>query len=450
MMSPVMSTEERLRAAARAAADTVAPGSAPPLRLPDGPAVAPGRGRRNDRRRWLQAMTPLAAAAAVAAVVIASLTLTRGVHTSSGGAQSPARPVALHGAPRYYAALANTASPSQAVIGDTATGAVIATVKPPKPYGTFDFVSGAADDRTFVLAAQRWWPITSGPRGLAAQNRDNAASVVYFRLRFDPATGAARLTRLYRLPLLESTEVAGIGLSPDGTRLALALRSLTVGRSRPGSNGPGSPGEPGGHGPGIQVWTLATGASRGWVWPGASWVGNVKPLGQPLSWTADGRMLAFQGWHGNDAQVRLLDTAAPGTDLRSGRLIARFSDSGPLALGGTNSLITPDGNALVAATARYQQHPVRSELQISEFRTSTGTMFRSLARWRLSSHGVSWQDVLWTNSSGSTLIVVTPPGTGRGTGSLNRAVGPLTGILTSGGQFTPLPGLSIRSSDIAW
>ncbi len=41
MISPVISTEERLRAAARAAADTVAPGSAPPLRLPAGPEGRP-------------------------------------------------------------------------------------------------------------------------------------------------------------------------------------------------------------------------------------------------------------------------------------------------------------------------------------------------------------------------------------------------------------------------
>ncbi len=165
MTSPVMSTEERLRAAARAAADTVAPGSAPPLRLPDDPAASPQRGSWPGRRHWVRALTPLAAAAAVAAAVIASLTLTRGVPAPRGGGQSPARPVALHGVPRYYVTLTSTAMPSQAVIGDTATGAVVTTVKPPRPYRTFDFVSGAAGDRTFVLAAQRWWPIASGAAG---------------------------------------------------------------------------------------------------------------------------------------------------------------------------------------------------------------------------------------------------------------------------------------------
>ena len=91
------STEERLRAATRAAADTVPPGSAPPLRLP---GAQPGRARWDQRHRWIRAMVPLAAAAAVAAVVIASLALTGGVPTSSpGGSASPAKTVALHGVP---------------------------------------------------------------------------------------------------------------------------------------------------------------------------------------------------------------------------------------------------------------------------------------------------------------------------------------------------------------
>jgi hypothetical protein len=435
----MMSTEERLRAATRAAADTVPPGNAPPLRLPPEPAGHLGRGRR---RRWLGAMTPLAAAAAVAAVVIASPTLTPDAHRPPGGTD-PARSGALSSVPPYYVALTSQAAPARVVIRATATGAVVATVKPPKPYGTFTFVTGAADDRTFVLAAQRWWPIASGTRGLAAEKRDNTTAVVFFRLRFDPATGSAGLIRLSRLPAPQSTQLGGIGLSPDGTRLALDLDVVTT---------PGGSGQPALRGPGIQVVTLATGSLREWAWPGAGWVGNTKPLGQPLSWTADGRTLAFQEWKGNNAQIRLLDTTAPSSDLRSSRLVRKFPDGyGVTTLGlVSNSLITPDGTTLVTANARYQRHPVRSGLQISEFDARTGAVTHALARWRLSSRGQSWQDVLWTSSSGRTLIVTTPPGTGPGTASLDRPLGPVTGILTRDGQFTPLPGLSTRSTNIAW
>jgi hypothetical protein len=435
MISPVMSTEERLRAATRAAADTVAPDSAPPLRLPDG---QPGRARWN-QRRWLRAMVPLAAAAAVAAVVIASLTLTRGMPAPLGSAQSPAGPVALHGIPRYYLALTSTAPPSQAVIRDTATGKIVTIVKPPRPYGTFDFVSGAADDRTFVLAAQRWWPIASGTRGVTAQQRNDTTSVVYFRLRFDPATGQARLTQLQRLPLLGSTEMAGIGLSPDGTRLALILRSLTVGRTRPGRNGPGSPGEPGGHGPGIQVYTLATGASRGWVWPGTAgtWVGNAKPDGQPLSWTADGRILAFQLWteSGGVTQVRLLDTTAPGDSLRAGRAAVSFVGHGQVKTGPIgNSIITPDGTKIVTVASRTRG----GRSGVMEFSVRTGQPVIPPPAGSITSLG-PW-DVLWSDSSGRTLIVEAQSG---------PSGAPLAGVLR-GGRFTPLPGVPADATNLAW
>ena len=442
MMSPAMSTEERLRAAARAAAATVPPGSAPPLRLPGDPAAGrqPGSGLR--RRRWLRTLTPLAAAAAVAAVVIGSLTLTSGQRTPPGGAGRPARSAALSSVPPYYVALTSAATPAQAVIRATATGAVVATVRPPKPYGTFNFVSGAADDRTFVLAAQRWWPVTSGSGGPAAQQRDNTTPIVYFRLRFDPAVGAVRLTRLERLPELGSTEVTGIGLSPDGTRLALALRFLTVGRTRPGRNGPGSPGEPGGHGPGIQVYTLATGASRGWVYPGpapssGTWVGNDKPGGQPLSWAADGRILAFQFWteSGGVTQVRLLDTTSPGDSLRAARAAVSFVGHGQVKAGPIgNSIITPDGTKIVTVASRTRGG--RSE--VMEFSVRTGQPVIPPPSGNTASVG-PW-NVLWADSSGRALIVEAQSG---------PSGAPLTGILRRG-RFTPLPGAALQTSNVAW
>ena len=60
-----------------------------------------------------------------------------------------------------------------ALVRSTITGRVLATVSPPRPYKVFTWVSGTADDRTFVLAAQRWWNIASGQAGMRAQNRDN-------------------------------------------------------------------------------------------------------------------------------------------------------------------------------------------------------------------------------------------------------------------------------------
>jgi hypothetical protein len=225
----MIATEERLRAATRAAAATVPPGSAPPLRLPDEPVRRPGRAHGNQhRRRWLRAMTPLAAAAAVAGVVIASLLLTS--PTPPGGPAGPASGTsALRSVPPYYVAIAGLPdTPQHAVVRASATGTVLATVKPPRPYGSFTFVSGAADDRTFVLAAQRWWRVTSGIQGAVAQQRDNTTPVVFFRLRFDPRARTAQLTRLSRVAGPQAEQLAGIGVSPDGSRLAIAQHTAEI------------------------------------------------------------------------------------------------------------------------------------------------------------------------------------------------------------------------------
>jgi hypothetical protein len=352
VISPVMNAEERLRAATRAAADTVAPGSAPPLRLP---GEQPGPARWDQRHRWLRPMVPLAAAAAVAAVVIASLTLTRGVHTASpGGAASPAQSAALSSVPPYYVAIAGRPdAPEHVVIRASATGAVLATVKPPRPYRSFTFVSGAADDRTFVLAAQRWWNVTSGTRGEDAQQRDNTTPVVFFRLRFDPRTRTAQLTRLSRVAGPQAAQLAGIAVSPDGTRLALDLQQAE-----------------------IKVVSLATGSSQRWVWPGTTpssgtWVGNGKPGGQPLSWAADGRVLAFQFWiqSGGITQVRLLDTTSPDGSLRATRAAVSFVGHGQVKTGPIgNSIITPDGTKIVTVASRTRG----SGFGVMEFSVRTG------------------------------------------------------------------------------
>jgi hypothetical protein len=419
------STEERLRAAARAAAGTVPPGSAPPLRLPD---VQPGRARWDQRHRWLRAMVPLAAAAAVAAVVIASLALTRGVPASSpGGPASPARAVALHGVPAYYVTLSNAATPTQAVIRATATGAVVATVKTPRPYGTFKFVTGAADDRTFVLAAQRWWPIASGTRGLAAENRDNTTPVAFFRLWFDPATRTARLTALRVPRKIPASSLDGIAVSPDGSRLALALYPAQV-----------------------EVITLATGSARRWAWPGAApsagpWVGNNKPSGQPLSWTANGRTLAFPVTteSGGITSVMLLDTSSPGGSLRSARRVVTFRGLGHVKPGPIgNVIITPDGTRIVTVAMRTvpSRGTVTDQAQIAEFPARTGVTGSPPPAVNVSQTRTPW-DVLWTDVSGSTLIV--EEGSAPTTNSSTMGI-------AAGGRFTPLPGAAMNTDNLAW
>ena len=123
-------------------------------------------------------------------MVIASLTLASGMHgrpAAGAPVRGHRRPLARRCRPTTLA-LAGAAGHASSMrsSGPPRPGRSLATVTAPRPYSAFTFVSGADDDRTFVLAAQRWWRIASGTRGLAAEQRDGTTPAVFFRLRFDP------------------------------------------------------------------------------------------------------------------------------------------------------------------------------------------------------------------------------------------------------------------------
>ena len=452
------------------------------------------------RGKWSGLLVPLAAAAAVTCVVAASLAIGAAFHGHAGPAGPAARshpslaalrpaalrPAALRQVPPYFAELTLTA-PVQvmggeaAVVRSTLSGHVLATVTPPRPYQIFTWVSAAADDRTFVLAAQRYWPIASGQAGLPAQNRDNTTPTVFFRLTFDPATHTARLARLAVPETIQADQLAGMTVSPDGTRLALDLRRSI---------------------PSIQVVTLATGAIRSWAWPGGGWIGNSKPIGQIFSWTADGTTLAFQQRNGSGGalslsflaavagtlaavvltgilvrryvrvrradllawtiaaaaitialaahalgvyrglapgatNIRLLDTTAPGTSLASSKIVLTFPGVGALGL---NTLLTPDGTRIVTVTPQG----------ITEFSARTGTPILSEDQFSANQfpaggpQEVDRQTVLWAGPGGQALVVSDPRGK-------HTPYGPDTilGVLTTN-TFTPIPKGTYQSIQIAW
>lgn len=428
--------EDRLTAALRETGEEITAGSVPPLVLdaPRRPRI-PGNA---SRRCWTTRLTPLAAAAAVAVVAAASLAVSATFHGrlraggpaagSSGGAP-PGGPGALRKVPPYYVSLppgndTDILGGRRAEVRATATGTVLATIRPPRPFGAFTWVSGASDDRTFILAAQRFWAVARGNRGTRATIRDDTTPTRFFELSFSPSARTARLTELATAGQVnESQWLAGVALSPDGTKLALNLR-----RS-------------------VQVITLASGAKRVWRWPGGGWVGNFKPYGQVLSWTADGRKLAFQQWGGkfdNTPHVRVLDTTAPGSSLLASKLVVTWPQSGAQALDVPgNALITPDGGTIVAPTMTLaSKYPhATTALQITEFSARSGQTVRSLDQFRFGPKDpyLDSQNVLWTSPSGATLIVSDPRG---------KAHGAVPGVL-SGNRFTALPRAPLTNG-IAW
>ena len=471
--------------------DQEAPGAPDLLRALQATPGPPSR-----RRKLSGLLVPLAAAAAVTGVVAASLGISaifRGHAGPGPAAQSHPSPAAqshsgaaLRRVPRYFAALTRTAAVQvmggeAAVVRSTLTGRVLATVAPPPPYRIFTWVSAAGDDRTFVLAAQRYWPIGSGQAGMPAQNRDNTTPAVFFKLAFDPATHTATLTRLNVPETIPADQLAGMTVSPDGTRLALDLRRPTQS---------------------IQVVTLATGAVRSWAWPGGGWIGNNKPIGQIFSWTAGGTTLAFQQRNGDAGElslsflalvagtlaavvltgilvqrygrlrradllvwtiaaaaitvalaahtlgayrslapsatnIRLLDTTAPGTSLASARIVLTFPSPGDFGL---NTLLTPDGTRIVTVTPQG----------ITEYSARTGQPILSEDQFPVAQfpaggpQEVDQQTVLWAGPGGQALVVSDPRGK-------HTPDGPDTilGVLT-GNTFTPIPNGTDESIQLSW
>jgi hypothetical protein len=429
--------EDRLRAALRETAGEVTPQSVPPLRLHG--ARRRGVAGPVARRRWAAWLTPLAAAASVTAVVATSLAISATFHGGHRPASGPAGPFA--GLPPYYVVLTGkkpnlkptVAQPIFAQIRATATGKVLALVTPPQPYGTFS-AAAAGDGRTFVLAANKWKVVRANGGTFA-----EATATKFFLLRLGAGGHVRQLAPLPTPAVPRGAEISGFALTRDGSKLAVALRG--------GVNG--------GPGPEIQVFSLATGAKRVWTWPGGGPItNNAGGNGQVLSWTADGRTLAFQQWVGDSIDVRLLDATTPGGSLQAdSRLAVQWKDDAESfhfvhgkasnIIEGFSAIITGDGTKIAAATASETRHPLNSELAFTEFSATTGKVVKVLGRWPIPGlYPGQTQDVLWTNSSGSTLIVLAhvPGPPVKDPHSVNSAGYQIEFGVQRGSQFIPLPG----------
>jgi len=291
------------------------------------------------------------AAATVAGVTAAALAVVVTANLSAGPAPAERPPglllaaavvspppagAAVAGMPRYYVTLDH--SRPAAEIRDSVTGRVLTVAALP---GRIDpklsQIAVAGNDRTFALALLEF-----------PQTR-------FYELRVAGDGRSARLTALNAAPLPPGQYADGIAVSPDGTRLAVAIQ-------RSGAR----------HGA-VEVVSLATGAARTWTTgrPGF-------PAG--VSW-ADGRRLGFfwQGTgtaHGGSGLWEL-DTAAPGHALLSGRLVV------PAVTGGDTvqyAQLTTAGTAIAAVTYNGTAHVARGTVVggIVELSARTGRPLRTL------------------------------------------------------------------------
>ncbi len=471
----------RLRDALNEVADEIPAGSVPMLRLPDAAQhelprhislrspgatpgarrlrAAPGDGARDGAGRdrhdrpdtWTRRLlVPLGAAAAVAVAVAAVTTAAALAGHPRPAKPGPARPGPAGPAavanpraqvPPFYVTLAGTSGGGPHVnplahpaaeLRATATGAVLGSIGAPRGYQGYVAVSAAASDRSFVLAAQT--PLVPvhghGPQTLGERTK-------FYLLTIDPAARTAerrlRLTAL-PIPVLPPWDVyQKLALSPDGSRLAVLLGTPQAGDFPAAQQ--------------LSVYNLATGAVRSRV---------IYSLNFPMSWQSDSRTLGVvgslqplrthpQGWSPRYSYL-LIDTAAPGSGL-TGR--ATFPVANSLHLRWYAATLTADGRTVIGSVndnpsakwapavtdnpgydllVAYNARTGRREVVIRRLPTAPGGT------------GLNTSYVLWSDSSGRVLVIVTGP----------YRKHPQAGIY-SGGRFIPLPIASGTSpSDSAW
>jgi hypothetical protein len=395
--------EDELRATLRATAGKIPPGPPPPLRLPE------RRLTRSLPRSWRGRAVALAAVVLIGALVAGALALASVLTWRPAPASPPFRPQpgSVLGVPAYYVALTSPnghppgvpPEATTATIRATATGKVLAAVAVPRPYGNFTAVAAAADDRTFVLVAEEGKVAGPALRPVPAAR--------FFVLHLDPASStAAGQVRLQALPasyVPAGTMVEGLALSADGTSLAAVIGDFAVNK--------------------LYVYHLTTGERH--VWSASRGVGFGAGDSDPgiLSWAADGKTLAFlfiESDHGSQNGVRLLNTSSPGTSLLADSKLIGAPNSPPT---GSEAVLTPDGRtiftvqALFSATAQNRQRLV-------SFSAATGKLTAVLNQVSLRAN---LEQILWTSTSGSQVLISGPHDTGGGAGVLK------------GGRYRPIP-----------
>ena len=466
------SVEVRVHAAMSAAADLAAKEirTAPPLRLPSGPAAGGRRGHAP--RRWIRWAVPLAAAAAVVALA-ASLVLVKGARNDSAVPLKPtasaslAAPAGPGGVPRYY--LAESGS-SRIVAGDSVTGKLLANLALPGRKGFTTFFMGitaADDDRTFAVSVVTY-PNASLQGTNALEKATGTAS--WYEVRLAP--GTATPARLTPLPVRPQTVRGGqalmaVAAAISGSGKELAVTTVTASG-----------------GLAVQVFSVATGQLlHDWTSNDPSLSeskGNTRGLSaQPsLTWIEGDRVLAVEtssgapksGHPGYMADtVRELNAAGPSSgDLladgkvvwnvptgASPRTLLQSCSAAANSIGGRTHLISADGTAFgCAAVTGPGTDP---NLSFLTYPLAPGTAVAGQARvdyqvTQMAKKGVSTLQVLWISPSGDAIVGAW---TIYAKGTLEDAPNGLYIGVMNHGKFTPLrfpPGFDREAgvSSITW
>jgi hypothetical protein len=419
---------------------------APALRLTDrSGARLP---RPSAPRRWTLWAVPLAAAAAVIALAVA-LVVVKDI--PSGRAPHPTVPTypSTTGVPTYYVAPQivcpqEKCEPTSLVVGNTLTGARLAALSPP-PGATFEAVSAAADDRTFVAD-------TVG----SPVNAKAPPHVTWYLITIAPGSPApVRRTRLLIPAGPTGAYVQSIALSASGRELAVAYHQ-----------GPKSPGTIV-----LRTYSITTGRLlRSWSTNADVRLGVLAGIqdvqvNNELSWVDGDRAVAFTtsglltqtaSAAAQPTNVRVLDVNARGDDLLADSRVV-WSISDPLGKAPTPTAcgwepypsLAADGKTVLCTSltstpmgtgknARYLWRMTWLSFQTSG-PTVIHTAYTATANESADQAGING-GVLWADPSGSTMIIVWSEGTTDSGVAVEKT--PHFGILSHGRlRQLPLPSI---------
>jgi hypothetical protein len=302
-------------------------------------------------------IAPVAAGLAVAGLAT-GLTLAAG---SPAPVRRPATgaPASDQGMPRFYVTLTSPGQSGRiyAQIHASQTGQVLSQVRAGF-LGSGMGISADQSDRAFVIDA-------------AAKDATHARIVLYL-LRVSADGHSTTLTRLppVLLPPRSPDVVDGIAISPDGTKLAVALQ---VNQNPNVVNPRGE----------IVVYSLAGGPTQTWTAPGD------KAVPWNPAWTGGSRYLTFvwqdqltgtQWFFAGRSQVRRLDTAAPGRNLLASQVLV--TGGGPV--GYIQAASAGPGDAPIIA-AVFQVPPTETSgtahMRLVALSAATGAVTQVFARY---------------------------------------------------------------------
>lgn len=396
------SVEDSTRAAMDAITGQV--DAAPSLPPPAGTAL-----RRRGWPPWRRWRPWLALAAAGAAAIAVAVTLL----AVRNGSAAP-----VNGVPRYYVGI--SASPffesqaaPEAIVGDTFTGEKLATVPAPAGWRFLPALAAAGDDRTFVV-------------GATPQSGDLLRTERLYVIRLTP--GAAHFATLRELPIpapqLSWEYGSSLALSRDGGMLA-----VLAGATR------------------ARIYSMATGALVH-TWSVTSSGSSGLPMVSLLSWTSDGRRLAFsaRGARTNPRTnppltIRLLQVSDPGHDLfADSRVAATVASSGCGLVSGDGKTVVCGSSAPGTASGNKAcPGGVRPWTEaIHRYSTATGKPTGTLYQTGAGCDTASTTP-LWISDDGNAVLGYFLTGT----------FGTRFGVFTPG-KFTPLPAPQAYPAFAAW